>query len=231
MPLGYLTPFASLAPLAPLVLPGVYAPQQDTALLADALCDEPLAPAAHVLDVGTGSGALALAAARRGTRVTAVDVSWPAVCTARLNARLARRPVRVLRGNLFDPVAGQSFDLILANPPYVPTSATETARRGRTRAWNAGGDGRLVLDRICRDAPQRLRPGGVLLMVHSALSGPAGTLEQLRAAGLKAAVARRRRIAYGPVLRAREGWLRERGMLASDDEREELVVIRAERPS
>jgi release factor glutamine methyltransferase len=70
----------------------------------------------------------------------------------------------------------------------------------------------------------------VLLVVHSALSDPGRTLVRLRAAGLKAAVVRRRWIAFGPVLRARQGWLRERGLLDAADEREELVVIRAERP-
>ncbi|MFI7498331.1 HemK2/MTQ2 family protein methyltransferase [Streptomyces sp. NPDC049687] len=214
----------------PLVLPGVYAPQEDTALLAGALSEEPLSPGAHVLDVGTGSGALALAAARRGTRVTAVDVSWRAVYAARLNAWRERLPVRVRRGNLFDPVHGQSFDLILTNPPYVPAPAGGQAPRGRARAWDAGRDGRLLLDRICREAPGLLRPGGVLLMVHSALSDPASTLTFLRTSGLKASVTRRRRIPFGPVLRAREDWLRDRGLLSADEENEELVVVRAELP-
>ncbi|CAL9627930.1 HemK2/MTQ2 family protein methyltransferase [Streptomyces sp. enrichment culture] len=210
--------------------PGVYPPQEDTALLAEALGDEPLPPGARVLDVGTGSGALALDAARLGSRVTAVDVSWRATLAARVNALLAGQPVRVRRGNLFDPVRGQSFDLILANPPYVPAPPRAGAPRGAARAWDAGPDGRLLLDRICLEAPALLRPGGVLLLVHSALSGPDRTLGRLRAAGLKATVVRRRRIAFGRVLRARREWLCERGLLSAADETEELVVIRAELP-
>ncbi|WP_317446767.1 HemK2/MTQ2 family protein methyltransferase [Streptomyces collinus] len=213
-----------------LVLPGVYAPQDDTALLIEALHEEALAPGARVLDVGTGSGALALAAARHGAVVTAVDVSRRAVWTARLNAWLTRLPVRIRRGNLFGPVRGRTYDLVLANPPYVPAPDERRRRRGRAVAWDAGHDGRLLLDRICRDGPGLLRPGGVLLIVHSALSGPERTLRLLRGAGLKAAVVRRRRIAFGPVLRSREAWLRRSGLLAAADDKEELVVIRAERP-
>ncbi|MFD8277482.1 HemK2/MTQ2 family protein methyltransferase [Streptomyces flaveolus] len=212
------------------VLPGVYAPQEDTALLAGALSDESLPPGAAVLDVGTGSGALALAAARLGGRVTAVDVSRRAVWAARLNAARAGVRVRVLRGNLFTPVRGESFDLVLANPPYVPAPGGGRRPRGAARAWDAGHDGRLVLDRICREAPALLRPAGVLLLVQSALSDPEQTVGHLRAAGLKAAVIRRQRIAFGPVVRGRERWLRQRGLLSQADNEEELVVVRAELP-
>ncbi|WP_428985989.1 HemK2/MTQ2 family protein methyltransferase [Streptomyces pyxinicus] len=207
----------------------MYAPQDDTELLAEALREEILPPGSRVLDVGTGSGALALEAARRGAEVTAVDVSRRAVWTARLNAWTMRLPVRIHRGNLFGPVGDRTYDLILANPPYVPAPHAARTPRGRSRAWDAGADGRMLLDRICRDAPALLRPGGVLLTVHSALSDPDRTLELLRSAGLKAAVVRRRWIGLGPVLRSREEWLRRRGLLEASEDREELVVIRAER--
>lgn len=212
----------------PLIPPGVYAPQDDTRLLADALREEPVPPGADVLDVGTGSGALALEAARQGLRVTAVDTSWRAVCAARVNALLAGLRVRVRRGHLFEPVWGETFDLVLTNPPYVP--APHDGPRGAARAWDAGQDGRLVLDEICRTAPALLRPGGVLLVVQSSLSAPESTLARLRAVGLKAAVTRRCRVEFGPVLRGRESWLRERGLLDPSDDAEELVVIRAELP-
>ncbi|TQK42669.1 release factor glutamine methyltransferase [Streptomyces sp. SLBN-118] len=212
------------------VPPGVYAPQDDTALLAGSLQDEVLPPRAQVLDVGTGTGALALAAALRGAQVTAVDISRRAVWTARLNATLAGKRVRVLRGDLTAPVAGRTFDLIVTNPPYVPSPAVAQPRRGPARAWEGGSDGRLILDRICAEAPPLLRQGGVLLVVHSALSGEARTLERLRSAGLRAMVTERRFVTFGPVLRSRRSWLRHMGLLGPDGDKEELVVIRAERP-
>ncbi|MEU3184041.1 HemK2/MTQ2 family protein methyltransferase [Streptomyces sp. NPDC006923] len=214
-----------------IALPGVYAPQDDTALLAEALRAEALPPRAETLDVGTGTGALALAAARRGAVVTAVDISWRCVLSARLNARLARLPVRVLRGNLLAPVAGRSFDVILANPPYVPAPSGAWPGHRAARAWDAGNDGRLLLDRICQEAPPLLRPGGVLLIVHSALCAEDPTLLRLRAAGLHAAVIERRQVAFGPVLRGRWSWLRSQGLVEEGQNKEELVVVRARRTS
>ncbi|MFJ4880494.1 HemK2/MTQ2 family protein methyltransferase [Streptomyces sp. NPDC088745] len=212
-----------------LALPGVYAPQADTALLAAALRREALPAGARVLDVCTGTGALALAAARLGAEVTAVDVSRRAAFNARLNARLAGLPVRVLRGDLLAPAADRTYDLILNNPPYVPAPRPGLPARGRARAWDAGLDGRLILDRMCREAPTLLRPGGVLLVVQSALSAPERTLGMLRDAGLKAATVERSFIGFGPVLRGRRGYLTAQGLVGPTDNEEELVVIRAER--
>ncbi|MGA5194526.1 HemK2/MTQ2 family protein methyltransferase [Streptomyces exfoliatus] len=208
-------------------LPGVYQPQRDTRLLANALAQEDVPPGTDVLEIGTGTGALALHAARRGARVTAVDVSWRAVVTARLNAAGRRLPLRVLHGDFAARTAGSRFDLVLSNPPYVPAPGPVPSR-GPERAWDAGPDGRGVIDRICERAPGLLRPGGVLLMVHSGMCGPAETVDRLNRAGMTATVLARSTVPWGPVLRSRRAWLEKQGLAAEAEQREELVVIRAQ---
>lgn len=210
--------------------PGVYRPQGDTRLLASCVRRERLDASGRVLDLCTGTGAVALVAARTGARVTAVDVSARAVATAWVNARLHRRRIRLHRGDLLAPVADGRFDLITANPPYVPVDpAAGAGGRGAALAWDAGPDGRLVLDRICRTAPGLLAAGGVLLLVQSALADVPATLALLRGAGLRVEVAARRRQAFGPVMIARAGLFERRGLIRPGEREEELVVVRGVR--
>lgn len=219
---------ATLPRMRPLVtLPGVYVPQHDTRLLLRALCREGVGAGTELLDLGSGSGALAVGAARRGALVTAVDISWRAVICTRINAWLSRQRVTVRRGDLTAAVRGRSFDMLVSNPPYVPAPGNQ-APRGLARAWDAGRNGRLLVDRICDAAPRALRPGGVLLMVHSGLCGIEDTLERLASAGLRATVSDRVVIPFGPILRSRLAWLRRQGLLDDVQDTEELVIIRAE---
>ena len=183
-----------------------------------------------MLDLCTGSGLLALTAARRGVRdVTAVDVSRRAVLTVRLNARLNGVRVRALRGNLFEPVAGETFDAIVSNPPYVPAETDDLPARGRRRAWDAGRDGRALLDRLCAEAPAHLRPGGRLLVVQSSLLGLAATERALAAGGLEVDVAARRRGPLGPLMAERREHLEAAGLLRPGQQEEEVLVVRAVR--
>ncbi|MER6298015.1 HemK2/MTQ2 family protein methyltransferase [Kitasatospora sp. NPDC001539] len=210
--------------------PGVYAPQDDTELLASCVDRERLDASSRVLDLCTGTGAVALVAARKGARVTAVDLSTRAVAAAWLNARLHHRRIRLLRGDLLAPVSGQTFDLITANPPYVPApTATDRPGRGAALAWDAGPDGRFVLNRLCRRAPDLLPVGGVLLIVQSSLADVPATLAALRRAGLATEVAARRRLAFGPVMAARAALFERRGLIRPGEYEEELVVVRGVR--
>jgi release factor glutamine methyltransferase len=188
-----------------------------------------LRPDASVLDVCSGSGVLAIAAARRapGATVIAIDISRRAVIASRVNAVLNGVRLRALRGDLFEPVAGMRFDLIVSNPPYVPSLDSETPATGAARAWEGGSDGRTFIDRICAEAARHLRPGGALLLVHSSVCGVQATIDGLSAQGLRTEVAAHRRGPLGPLMRARAPWLHERGLLP-DPETEELVVVRAQ---
>lgn len=208
-------------------LPGVFEPRSDSWSLAEALRAEGLGPATSVLDLCTGSGVLAVTAALAGAGdVVAIDLSRRAVLSARLNARRNGVRVRALRGDLLGPVKGRRFDVIVSNPPYLPAPDDRLPRHRASRAWEAGRDGRALIDRICAQAPEHLRPGGRLLLMHSSVCGPDATLRALRGAGLEAAVAARRRGRLGPLLADRVDLLASRGLLPDGRPEEELVVIR-----
>ncbi|MFH5227938.1 HemK2/MTQ2 family protein methyltransferase [Antrihabitans spumae] len=210
------------------VPPTVYRPQQDSALIATALLHEGVA-GRDVLDLCTGSGVLAMTAATLGAaRVVAVDISRAAVLTTRLNAWRNRLSISVHRGNFDCLPATESFDIIVSNPPYVPASSATPGAVGAQR-WDAGDDGRSVLDPLCDRAFDLLRPGGTLLVVQSEFSGEARTLERLQDRVFDATTVQRTRIPFGPVLSSRRPYLRDRGLCEPNCDEEELIVIRGKK--
>jgi len=212
------------------ILPGVFRPHSDSRLLARHLRHE-VEPSSSVVDICTGSGLLALTAARSGAKtVMAVDVSRRAVLATRLNALLNGVSVEAVRGDLFGPFAGRRFDVIVSNPPYVPAIHDALPTGGPSRAWDAGRDGRALLDRICVEAPAHLRPGGRLLLVHSDVCDAERTVALLAAQGLEADVIARERGPLGPLLAARRDELARRGLIDDDAQTEELVVVRGQVP-
>ena len=213
-------------------LPGVFTPISDSRFLAEQLREQTLPPRASELDLCTGSGILAVTAAMRGARtVKAVDVSRRALWTTRLNARLNGVRVSTHRGDLFDPIGDQRFDVIVSNPPYVPSEGDDLPTRGLQRAWEAGRDGRLVLDRIIEQAPDHLRPGGCVLLVSSSILGTDLTLGGLADGGLEAEVVARRRGPLGPLMTRRVQALEQDGLLKPGERHEDVVIIRGRMPS
>ncbi len=209
----------------------VYAPQDDSHLLIEQVAALPAGLSGlRVLDFCTGSGVVALAAARLGSAsVTAVDVSAQAAGCARRNAAATGLTVEVITGSFAEAAAAGPYDVVLCNPPYVPApiSAERFPVAGPTQAWDASTDGRLVLDPLCSSAPELLTENGTLLLVQSEYSGIDETLDALDRAGMDAQITARRTVDFGPVMASRALWMEDQGMLVAGCREEVLVVVRA----
>lgn len=188
-----------------------------------------------MLDLCTGSGFVAIAAAEMGcASVTAFDICPHAVRCSRGNAAVAGVEVDVREGSWLGALDCEPFDVVVSNPPYVPTPPggdTEVicSSAGPSWAWNAGADGRLVLDPLCESAPKLVRDGGSLLLVHSALAGVQESLNALKYVGMDAEVVASKWIPFGPVMSTRANWLEDSGRIPRGRRQEELVVIRADK--
>lgn len=178
-PVAYLTGTREFWSLALAVTPDVLVPRPETELLVElALQVLPRERSSSVLDLGTGSGAVALAIAseRPLAAVTAVDVSAAALDVAIGNARnlgLARIDWRL--GSWFAPVAGERFDLILANPPYVAAAdpALQKLNAEPALALCPGPTGLEALTAISAAAGAHLHDGGRLILEHGSDQAPA----------------------------------------------------------
>jgi release factor glutamine methyltransferase len=172
------------------VTPATLIPRPETELLVElALARLPHEAGAAVADLGTGSGAIALAMAheRPGARVVATDASTEALAVAQRNAlNLDVRNVTFMQGDWLTPLAGQRFNLIVSNPPYIE-AADPHLGQGDLRfeppdALASGGDGLDAIRRIVGDARGHLEVGGWLLFEHGWNQGEAARA-LLRAAG------------------------------------------------
>ncbi len=170
-PLAYLVGEKAFHGLVLQVDANVLVPRPDTELLVD-WAIELLAGTeqARVVDLGTGSGAIALAVkqARPGASVVATDISEAALAVARSNAKRLGLDVAMQRGAWWHGLDGQSFDLVLSNPPYIAGDDPHLAalRHEPTLALTPGGDGLDALREIAAGAPEHLTPGGWLLLEH-----------------------------------------------------------------
>ena len=168
-PLQYIMGTTDFMGLTFAVSPHVLVPRPDTEIL----CEEALRrlgkKGGRVLDIGTGSGALAVSIARhcKGAQVTAVDISEEALAVARANAERNGVSVRFLLSDCFSAVQGETFDLIVSNPPYISDEEMKTLEPEVLSephlALRADNDGLAFYQRISREAKEYLASGGGLL--------------------------------------------------------------------
>jgi release factor glutamine methyltransferase len=220
---------------APVVAEGVYPPQEDSQLLIDVMDKTGLARGSRVADLCTGSGVVAVAAADQGAaEVAAFDISPRAVRFARRQVLASGAAVDVHLGSWARAAEFGPYDLVVCNPPYVPHDPTAEepdvpSHIGPPRAWDAGYDGRAVLDPLCASMRGLLAESGTMLLVQSEFAEPRKTLAALASYGLDAEILAWQWIPFGPVLTARARWLENTGRLEPGRHEEELVVIRADR--
>lgn len=166
------------------IWPGVFNPVvfRSGRYIAEFVARTPLlanrAGTATALDMGTGCGILAVFAALRGFRVTAIDMMPEAVSCARANAILnhVQGRVEVLAGNLFDPVAGRRFDLVVTSLPKFRGEPQTTFER----SWRSPD----IIDRFAAGLPGVMKPGGMALIVLTSHGDYNGMLSGLANAGL-----------------------------------------------
>lgn len=172
LPLAYITGEREFWSLPLVVTPDTLVPRPETELLVElALRQVPRHGPYRVLDLGTGSGAIALAIAseRPSSEVTATDVSEAALSVARENARRLQLPnVEFLQGDWAGPVAGRRFDLVVSNPPYVGHGdpALADLRHEPSVALSTGEDGLAAIRILARDCLALLEPGSMLVLEH-----------------------------------------------------------------
>ena len=165
----------------------VYVPAEDSYLLADNL---EIKEGQSVLEIGTGSGIVAMYASKLTDKITVTDINFDACELARKNFEDNDiENIEILFGNLFEPVKNRKFDVILFNTPYLPTEDGEVLEDTLNYAFDGGLNGRKVIDLFLNEVGNHLNDGGIVQLIQSSLSGNDETLEKLDRLGFIAEIA------------------------------------------
>jgi release factor glutamine methyltransferase len=165
----------------------VYVPAEDSYLLADNLMIE---KGQSVLEIGTGSGVVAMYASKLTDNITVTDINFDACRLAEKNFdENGIEGIEILFGNMFEPVKNRKFDVILFNTPYLPTEEDEVLDNTINYAFDGGLNGRKVIDIFLNEVGNHLNDGGIVQLIQSSLSGNDETLEKLDRLGFIAEIA------------------------------------------
>lgn len=176
----------------------VYEPAEDTFLFAENL---DLQRRDKVLEIGTGTGLIAIYAAKNTSNVIATDINKNAIkCALKNTITNHTYNVELREGNLFEPVESQKFDLILFNTPYLPTEEDEKLEEDINKAFDGGLDGRDTIDAFISEVKNYLNKGGRVQMVQSSLSDNEKTLNKLEELGFDAEITAREKCFFEEIV-------------------------------
>ena len=165
----------------------VYMPAEDSYMLADNL---KIKPGDSVLEIGTGTGIVAMYASKITDKITVTDINFDAVQLAEENFKANNiENIEILFGNLFEPVKDRKFDVILFNTPYLPTDNEDVIEDSLNYAFDGGLNGRKVIDLFLDEVKNHLNPKGIVQLIQSSLSDNEKTLDRLDEMGFIAEIA------------------------------------------
>lgn len=164
----------------------VYVPAEDSYMLADNL---EIKEGQSVLEIGTGSGIVAMYASRLTDNITVTDINFDACELARKNFEENNiKNIEILFGNLFEPVENRKFDVILFNTPYLPTEDDDVIDDTINYAFDGGVNGRKVIDLFLNGVGNHLNDGGTVQIIQSSLSDNQKTLDRFDELGFIAEI-------------------------------------------
>ena len=182
----------------------VYEPSDDSFLLAENLN---INPNDRVLEIGTGSGIVAMYASKLTDDVTATDINFNAIELAERNFKNNNiNNIKLLFGDLFEPIKSeldkkdQKFDVILFNTPYLPTEECEILEDNLNYAFDGGLDGRKVIDQFLKELKNYLNKGGRLQLIQSSLANVDETLLKLEEKGFKTEITASERFFFEEIV-------------------------------
>ncbi|MDR3063357.1 MAG: methyltransferase [Methanobrevibacter sp.] len=155
----------------------VYEPSDDSFLLAENLM---VGKNDKVLEIGTGTGIIAITASKIAKNVVATDINYDALEIAEKNIKSNKiKNIELKFGDLFNPVKNEKFDLILFNTPYLPTASDEILEDDLNYAFDGGNDGRKIIDPFLNQIKDHLNENGKVQLVQSSLSDIKKTMDKL----------------------------------------------------